>query len=120
MSILSDLKQKITGYLDVYIKLIKINFIGRSASVFSYFLCALICLFFCFCIFLFIGFGLTEVFIQAGLSKMVSFFVVIGIYFFFLIIGVAVRRKITRFFASGFIRVLTEGDNEEDEKEGEM
>ena len=119
MSILSDLKQKITGYLDVYIKLLKINFIGRSASVFSYFLFTLICLFFCFCIFLFIGFGLTEVFAQAGMSKMASFFVVIGIYFFFLIIVVALRKKITRFFASGFIRVLTEGDDEDGEAEVE-
>ncbi len=104
----SDLKEKITRYLDVHIKLIKLNFIERSANVFSYFLFALICLFFCFCMFLFIGFGLTEAFIRAGLSKMASFFVVIGIYFLMLIIIVALRKYITRFFASGFIRVLTE------------
>jgi len=113
MSIFGDLKQKITRYADVYIKLLKINFIGRSANVFSYFLFALICLFFFFCIILFIGFGLSEVFVEAGLSKMVSFFIVVGIYFLLLFVVMALRKKIIRFFASGFIRVLTEGDDEE-------
>ena len=115
MGILSQLKEKITEYLGVYIKLFKINFIGRSASLFSYFLFALICLFISFCIIFFIGFGLTEVFMEAGLSKMVSFFIVIGIYILLLVVVFALRRPITRFFASGFIRVLTEGDDEEEE-----
>ncbi len=118
MSIFSELKERVTQYIDVHIKLFKINFIGRSANLFSYFLFSLICLFIFFCIILFVGFGLTEVFINAGLSKMASFFVVIGIYFLLLLIVVGLRKNITRFFASGFIRVLTEGDNEdEDDKE---
>ena len=50
MGILNQLKEKITQYLNVYIKLFKINFIGRSASLFSYFLFALICLFIAFCV----------------------------------------------------------------------
>ncbi len=116
MSIFSDLKERVLQYVDVQVKLFKINFIGRSANLFSYFLFSLICLFIFFCIILFIGFGLTEVFVSAGLSKMASFFVVIGIYFLLLIIVVALRKNITRFFASGFIRVLTEGDNEEEEE----
>ena len=117
MGILNQLKEKITQYLNVYIKLCMINFIGRSASLFSYFLFALICLFIAFCVILFIGFGLTEVFIEAGLSKMVSFFIVIGIYILLLLIVMMLRKPITRFFASGFIRVLTEGDEEDEEKD---
>ncbi len=116
MSIFSDLKEKVTQYVDVHVRLFKINLIGRSANLFSYFLFSLICLFIFFCVILFIGFGLTEVFISAGLSKMASFFVVIGIYFLLLLIVLGLRKKITRFFASGFIRVLTEGDNEDEEE----
>jgi len=48
---------------------------------------------------------------------MLSFFVVIGIYFVFLFVIIALRKAITRFFASGFIRVLTEGDDEDDDNE---
>jgi len=117
MNIFSGIKEKITRYVDVHVKLLKISFIERSANVFSYFLFALICLFLCFCMVLFLGFGLTEVFIEAGLSKMVSFFAVIGIYFLFLLIAIALRKKITRFFASGFIRELTEGDDGDEKKE---
>ena len=113
----SELKQKVTRYIEVNIKLAKLSFIERSANVFSYFLFALICLFLCFCIFLFIGFGLTEVFIEAGLSKMVSFFVVIGIYVLFLLIIVGLRKRITRFFSNGFVNVLTEGDDADKKKE---
>ncbi len=116
MSIISELKERVLQYVDVHVKLFKINFIGRSANLFSYFLFSLICLFILFCVFLFIGFGLTEVFINAGMSKMASFFLVIGIYILLLLIVVALRKNITRFFAGGFIRVLTEGDDEEEEE----
>ncbi len=116
MSIISELKEKVTQYLNVYVKLLKVNFIGRAANVFSYFFFALICLFIFFCIILYIGFGLTEVFADAGLSKTASFFIVTGIYALLLIIVVALRKQITRFFASGFIRALTDGDDEEEKE----
>ena len=119
MSIFSELKERITQYIDVQVRLFKINLIERSANLFSYFLFSLICLFIFFCVILFIGFGLTEVFINAGLSKMVSFFIVIGIYIALLVVVVALRKNITRFFAGGFIRVLTEGDEEEEKEKGE-
>lgn len=114
MSILSQLKEKVTQYLNVYIRLLKVNVIGRTASVFSYFLFVLICLFIFFCIILYTGFGLTEVFAEAGLSKIASFFIMTGIYILLLVIVVALRKNITRFFANGFIRVLSEGDGEEE------
>ena len=117
MSILTQLKEKVTQYLNVYIKLLKVNFIGRTANIFSYFFFSLICLFIFFCIILYTGFGLTEVFADAGLSKTASFFIVTGIYVLLLVIVVSLRKPITRFFASGFIRVLTEGDDEGEEQE---
>ena len=117
MSIITQFKEKITKYLDVYIKLFKINFIGRTANLLSYFMFAMISLFFLFCILLFLGLGLTEAFIVAGLTKMSSFFLTIGVYFVFLVLLILLRKNITRFFSSAFIKVLTEGDEDEEEKE---
>ena len=117
MSILSGLKEKVTQYVDVYVKLFKINFISRTANLLSYFIFLLICLFIVLCILLFIGFGLAELFILLGLTKMAAFFLVIAIYVLFLIIIFSLRNNITRFFATGIIRVMTEGDEDEKEKE---
>jgi len=116
MGILSQLKDKVTQYIDVYIKLFKLNFIGRTASLLSYFMFAFIALLIIFCIILFTGFGLAEIFIALGLSRLASFFAVVGIYLLLLVIAVACRRPITRFFASGIIRELTKGDEEDEAK----
>ena len=117
MGLLSQVKDKIAQYLDVYIKLFKINFIGRTSNLMSYFMFALIGLFIAFCIVLFTGFGLVELFVALDLPKLASFFIVVGIYLLLLVLVIACRKQIIRFFASGFIRVLTEGD--EIDKEGE-
>ncbi len=116
MSVFSELKNKVTQYIDVNVKLFKINFIGRTANLLSYFMFALIAMLVAFCIILFLGFGLVESFILLGLTKVASFFITIGIYFLSLLVIVGFRGKITRFFASGIIRVMTEGDEEEKEE----
>jgi hypothetical protein len=113
MGIISQLREKVTEYVDVYVKLFKLDFIGRTANLLSYFIFVLIGLFIAFCILLFIGFGLTEVFAEMGLTRMAGFFLVIGIYTLLLIIMFALRTRITRFFASGIIKVMTQGDDEE-------
>ena len=118
MGILSALKEKVTQYVDVYVKLFKINFIGRTANLLSYFMFAMIGMLIAFCILLFTGLGLVEVFVAAGLTKMAAFFITIGIYLLLLFVIFACRKAITRFFASSIIKVMTEGD-EEDKEEGE-
>ena len=117
MSILSDLREKITRYIDVHVKLIRISFIERTSALLSYLIYALILLFIFFCIILFLGFGLTEVFVSAGLSKAVSFFITIGVYIILFIIAIALRKKITRFFANEVVNVMTEEDSENTSQE---
>ena len=112
----NEIKEKVTRYLEVHIKLFKVNFILRTSNLLSYFMFALISLFIVFCIVLFVGLGLTEVFILAGLSKMVSLFLTVAVYFGLLFLVIMLRTNITRFFASIFIRVLTEGDEDEPEE----
>jgi hypothetical protein len=114
MNILSRLKEKVTEYIDVYVKLIRINFIGRTAGLISYFMFAMICMLIVFCIIIFSGFGLVEVFMAIGVSKLWSFFLTVGIYLLLLLLVFASRRKLTRFFASSIIKVLTEDDEDND------
>ena len=117
MSIIGKLREKIMDYVDLYVRLIKINFIGETSKLLSYLMFGMICLFIFFCIILFIGFGLTEVFVEAGLSKMVSFFITVGIYITLLTLVMVFRKNITRFFAGSIINVMT-GDEEEEETSG--
>ena len=108
MNIFGSLKEKITQYADVYLKLLKLNFIGRTASVMGYFMFAMICLFFIFCTMLLLGLGIVEAFCAMGLSRVASFFITLGIYVLFLFIFVSMRRRVTNFFAGLFIRMLTD------------
>jgi hypothetical protein len=66
---------------------------------------------------LFMGLGITELFMLAGLPKVVSFFLTVGVYFVLLLIVIMLRKNITRFFASVFINVLTEGDEEKNDND---
>jgi len=112
MSIFSSLKDKVTQHIEVYVKLFKLNFIERTSNLLGYFMFALICLLLVFCVVLFLGFGLVEMFIMVGLTKMLAFFATLGVYVVFLAVLIACRKGITRFFASGVIHVLTEGDED--------
>ncbi len=117
MNILATIKEKILEYLDVHIKLLKLNFIGQTSKVVSYFLFAFICLFILFAIVLFLGFGLTEIFMALGLTKLASFFVTIAVYILMLVIVVSCRKGITRFFASGIIAAMSGDEKQNDDKE---
>ncbi len=113
MSIFGSVKDKITQYVEVYIKLLKVNFIGKTASILSYFMFAMICLFLLFGIIMLIGFGVVEVFVALGFTKVAAFFLTTGVFTIKLVILLSLRRPITRFFANTFISVITEGDDED-------
>jgi hypothetical protein len=113
MSIIGQLKEKVTQYIDVNVRLLKINLIGKTASLLSFFLFALIGLFLFFCIILFAGMGIEEAMTDAGMSKTASFFITTGIYALLLVILVAVRKPITRSISNIFIQAMTEDDEEE-------
>jgi hypothetical protein len=114
MSIIGQLKEKVTQYIDVNVRLLKITLIGKTASLLSFFLFALIGLFLFFCIILFAGMGVEEALTDAGMSKTASFFITTGIYAVLLVILVALRKTIVRGFSNIFIRSMTEDDEDED------
>lgn len=120
MGIFSSIKDKITRYIEVNIKLFKLDFIGRTANLMSFFMFALICLFMFCCILLFVGFGLTQVFVNAGASPVGAYFLTTGVYLLLLVVIILLRGSVTRILASAFIDVLTGNDKvdiENEEKE---
>lgn len=113
MGLISDIKEKITGYADVYIKLMKLSFIDRTSHVISYLIYLIICMLIGFCVLLFGGFGLSEALAEAGMPKSLAFLTTIGCFILVLLAFVLMRKKITRKLADTFIDVLTDDDTEQ-------
>jgi uncharacterized membrane protein (DUF485 family) len=115
MSIFGQIKDKIAQYVDVRVKLVKLTVIGRTASLLSYFMYALLGIFVVFCILLFSGLSVVEGLMALGLSRLVSTVIMLGIYVLVMLLLVALRKSIIRAFSSIVIRILTEGDNHDDD-----
>jgi len=113
----NGIKEKVTGYIDVHVKLIKLGFVEKTANVFSYFMWALIGLFIVFGIILFIGLGLSEVFASCGFSRGAAYFMTTGVYLLLLLLLLGLRKKITGFFAGSIVQEMT--DQGSDEKEND-
>lgn len=118
MSIFGSLKDKISQYIEVYIKLFKLNFMGSTAKLLSYVMFALICMFIVFITMLLMGLGIVEGFVEMGLSRVAASFATMGVFVLILGIVFALRANITNFFAGTFLRILTE-DHEDDEDKKE-
>jgi len=116
---LNTIKEKLKAYIDVHLKLLKISFIGQTATIMSYFIFAMLCLFIVFGIVLFIGFGVSEALIAMEISRVASFFITVGIYVLLLLLVVALRKNITTFFSNGVINAMTEGDDDDEDKDNE-
>lgn len=118
MSILTPIIDKVKRFIDVHINLFKVNMIGRTSVLLSYLMFGMITLFVLLCIILFFGFGITEVFVAIGLSKVAAYFATMGVYVLMLGGVFAARKPITRYFADNFIKVMTEdGDDDEEHKD---
>jgi len=116
MSIFASLKDKLTQYIDVYVKLFKLNFMGSTAKLLSYVMFALICMFLVFITMLLMGLGIIEGFVELGLSRVGASFATMGVYILILGIVFALRNNITGFFAGTFLKILTEDNEEDDDK----
>jgi hypothetical protein len=119
MSFINQIKEKVTQYVDVRVKLVKLTVISRTSGLLSYFMYALIALFVLFCVLLFSGFSLVDGLVAMGLSHLASTLIVLGIYVLMLGLLVGLRKSIIRGFSGIFIRILTEADNEDDDDDEE-
>lgn len=117
MSIFGSIKDAIAKYAELYLSLLKVNVIGKTSGLMAYVMFAIICMLLVFCIIILLGFGIVEGFCAMGLERVAAFFATFGLYVVLLFVLISLRRKITRSFANTFIRILTEGDNEKNNKE---
>ena len=110
MGIFSGIAEKFRSYVDMQLRLLKLNVIGQVSVFMGSFVFVMLALF-VFCVMLlFSGFGLAEVFADNGLSRAESFFAVTGIYFLGLVLLLLGGRSIRRYFADVFIKAVTEND----------
>ncbi len=108
MELFGPLIEKVKQYVDLQVRLVKLNLIGHVSKMMGHFVFSIMVLFVGFCIVLFLGFGLIEIFVAMGLPHVASLFIVIGIYIILLWIILAMRKKITKFFADGVVSAMTE------------
>ncbi len=116
MGIFSQIKDKITQYIEVNVKLIKLNVIGKTAGVVSYLLFGFIALFIVFAIVIFLGMGISEALVDAGMMRSAAYFITMGVYILLLVIFLAMRKKVTGFFAGGVIASMTDDGEEGDDE----
>ncbi len=113
MNFLAVIKEKIGEYAKAYLSLLKLNVVGKTASVVSYLMFFFIALFLLFAVIIFLGFGLTEGFVALGLSRVGATFSTVGVFVFMLTLLFAFRKGITDYFAGVIISIMTEGDDTE-------
>ncbi len=113
MNIFSKLRDRVVEYIDVNIKLLKLNLIEQTSKIFGYFIYIVVILFILLGALLFAGFGMAELFTQLVNSRWLGYLITFVIYLLMLWVFIAHRRKIVKKISNAFIRVVTEPDEDE-------
>lgn len=106
-------KDKITGYVDMRLQLVKLNIVEQVSKVLSYFIFTIACLVFLMPVLLFSGMGIAEYFASVLDSTAAGYGLTTAIYLLMLLILFLLRKKVINAFTSLFISVMTE-DTDED------
>ncbi|RYG05989.1 MAG: hypothetical protein EOO07_29495, partial [Chitinophagaceae bacterium] len=115
MSFIGKWKDKIAHYIDVRLSLAKLSVIQTASNVLSYLIYVFISLFLTIAILIFLGIGLGEWLSDLVDSRAGGYFMTAGIFILLMVLLVVLRTTIVNAFSGTFIRIMTEGD-EEDEK----
>jgi len=116
MGMFGNIKEKITQYIEVQVKLLKLNIIDSASSLLSYIMFSLIAMFLAFCIILFMGFGIVELLHECGMPFLGAIFSTIAFYLLLFSGVLLMRERITKFFSDIFVRVMTTMDEEATEE----
>lgn len=117
MSFVTNLKDKVTQFVDVRLNLVKLTVIERSASVLGYLIYTFILLFLVLAVFLFLGIGLQEWFSELVDSRIGGAFMTMGFYVLLIVLAFLLRKTILAGFAGIFIGILTVQDKDDDDYE---
>jgi uncharacterized protein YqhQ len=117
MSLVQNIKDKVTQFVDVRLNLVKLTVIERSSSVLGYLIYTFILLFLVLAVFLFLGIGLQEWFSELVDSRIGGAFMTMGFYVLLILLAFVLRKKILAGFAGIFISILTAQDPDDEEYE---
>ncbi len=118
MNFLQSWKDKATHFVDVRLNLAKLAVIERSSNVLGYLIYTFILLFLALAVFLFLGIGLQEWFTElADGNRIAGAFMTMGFYVLLIVLAVVLRKAVLGMFAGIFIRILTAGDDDDEEYE---
>jgi len=118
MNLFHSWKQKVTDYIDVRLGLVRLSLVERTSLLLGNLMIAFIYLFLGLALMIFLGFAILEIFIELFNSRVIGACLTAA--FFALLMGLlfVFRKRLILAFASLFIRVLTEGhDDDEDDDE---
>ena len=115
MNIFTTWKDKITGMLDVQIKLIKLSIIERASLLMATVMVSFIYLAICLAILAFMGWGLMEYFNELVDSRVQGAFITSGAFVVLFLLLYLLRKVLVKAFAGIFIGILTQNGEDEDE-----
>ena len=114
MNLFTRWKDKATDYVDVRLGLLKLSFIERTSTLLGNLMVCFIYFFTALAFFIFLGIAMLEGFASLLDSRVAGAFVTAGVFALMLGVLFAMRKGIIAAFAGIFIRILTEGDDEDE------
>ena len=116
LDFISNWKDKIAHYVDVRIRLVKLEVIERTSNVLSYLIFIFIALFTGAAILIFAGMALSEYFAGLVDSTAGGYGITTGLYILLLLLFFALRKTIIAAFMSIFVKVLTDANDDDDDE----
>jgi hypothetical protein len=102
--------------VDVRLQLAKLGFIDRASHVLGTVILSIIFLVISLAVFIFLGLGLVETFSEWFDSRIGGTFTTAGLFLLVMVVIFLLRKSVINSFASMFIRIMTEGDDDDEEE----
>lgn len=116
MSILDSWKEKIAHYIDVRLRLVKLAIVERVSGIMSYLILTFIVLFLGISILIFLGVAFAEYFAEVLDSRSGAYLLTAGVFVLLFSSLFAFKKLIVRGISGVFIRILTDTDEDEEDK----
>ncbi len=110
-------KDKLADYVDMRVRLVKLDFIERTSQVLSFFTFTIVCFLLVLPILLFMGIGVAEFFADMVGSRGGGYLIITGLYLLALGILFIYRKRFIKKFTGLFIRVMTDDDEDDDDEQ---
>jgi hypothetical protein len=117
LGFISKWKDKLADYVDMRVRIVKLDFIERTSQVLSFFTFTIVCFLLVLPILLFMGIGVAEFFADLVGSRAGGYLIITGIYMLMLGLLFIYRKTFIAKFTGLFIRVMTENEDEDEDDE---